>query len=325
MRALILLLAAFAAMAQTPEEAALGGACEVDDQADVARIQTWHAHVSELSRAERAGDLDRAIREAQEIVRRKCDNEHWWLKLAETQARADRPNDAVATLSAFYGRRSNAVDRRLRDPESPLHALAQSDAYRRSALAAALAKDRAALEVRRDEALSRLAGGPPAMQAWYVASGACPFECCRYGEWTVVEDVRLWSSPLGFSLAGSAAAGERVEALTGVVRLRPIPVLVRHGSPHGFTAEAGAIVYLLDYLGEGHGRVWVGGRLVEAEVSSVFEHCAFPSEECWGEVIRPEDDGRQRDGQWWVRIKTAAGVTGWTSEVEKLSGKSGCG
>ena len=82
---------------------------------------------------------------------------------------------------------------------------------------------------------------------------------------------------------------------------------------------------MLDYLGEGHGRVWLKGEIVESEVVSVYEHCTFPGPGCWGEFVNPEDAGRQQDGVWWVQVKTRDGLVGWAKEVGRFNGMDGCG
>ncbi|MBI1358438.1 MAG: hypothetical protein GC160_29225 [Acidobacteria bacterium] len=326
MRLLLFLLGATVALAQSPETAVLGGPCEPEAREDVGRIQAWHARVSAYSAAERRGDLDAAIVEAKAVVRGLCSNEHWWLKLAETQVRAGREQEAVETLAAYYARGANGVDRRLRDPESPLYRLKDSAAFQTSELAASLAADRRALEQRREKAQRRVRLDPGAVREPYIAVGACPGECCRYGSWSVQQDVVLYDSTRMARTVGEAKQGSRVEALTGVVRLRPIPVLVRAPPPDHPEVAEGELAYLLDYLGEGYGRIYVGeGRIVDGPILSVHEHCPFPGPDCWGEVVDPKDAGRQRDGVWWVKVKTADGVTGWTQEVDKFGDISGCG
>ncbi|MEX2261311.1 MAG: hypothetical protein WD696_05135, partial [Bryobacteraceae bacterium] len=244
--------------------------------------------------------------------------------LAESLVEMDRLEESVAALDALYARESNAIDRRLRMPNSPLNRLLESDAYRRSALAARRAADGRALEKRRSEARAKLAAEPrPPID--YVAKQACPFECCGFGSWSVLKDTTLYDSPGGTRPVSRVAKGEKVEALTGEVHLRPTPVRVRFGSLYGFTAEEGSIVFLLDYTGEGHGHVWVRGKIVDAEIATVDEHCAFPGPGCWGEFINPDDAGQQHKRVWWVQVKTRGGAVGWTREVQHFGGMDRCG
>jgi len=320
---LLLLVVLGPAAGENPEAGVLDGPCLAEGDAEFAGLHEWHGLVSRHAEAARRGERESAIELAKRIVRSRCSNEHWWLKLAESLVEADRLEESVAALQALYDRKSHAVDRRLLAPDSPLGRLLESDFYQRSALAAALAGDRRALEKRRSEARAR-AAALPRPPAHYVAKPACPFECCGFGRWRVREDTTLYDRPGGTQAAGRIFKGEEVEAVTGEVHLRPLAVAVRFASPNGLTVEEGAIVFLLDYLGEGHGRIWFDGRIVESEILSVHEHCAFPGPDCWGEFINPEDAGRQRSGVWWVQVKTRAGTVGWTREAGHFSGMDGC-
>ena len=322
--ALFVLLTVVAAMAQTPETGVLGGPCLREDPNSIAAIHSWHASVNAFSAAERRGELHEAVERAKDVVRGRCSNEHWWLKLAETLVRADRPAEAVAALKAFYDRRSNAVDRRLRDPESPLHSLLEIDVYRNSSLAESLARDRRALEQRRAKGRELLAAEERPMLHW-IAKGACPFECCHYGTWSVREDVDLYDSPGGFSVVAKVKSGRTVQALTGEVRLRPLPAIVRYTRPYGLELEQGTLIYILDYMGEGHGRVLANGKVGESHILSVQEHCPFPDGSCWAEFIDPDDAGRQREFTWWVQIRISDGSVGWTQEVGSFGGMDACG
>ncbi len=228
------------AAAQGPELTALGGSCLAEDDTDFGALQQWHELVSRHAEMLRRGDRDSAVELARQIVRSRCSNEHWWLKLAEELFEIGRQQQSVAALEALYNRESNAVDRRLRTPLSPLHRLLESDVYRRSALAAKLADDRRALDQRRNEARARLAVEPHPPE-YYVAKHACPFECCQFGAWSVREDTTLYDRPGGAGVVGRVLKGERIQALTGEVHLRPLPVRVRFSSPYGFSAGGGRL------------------------------------------------------------------------------------
>lgn len=311
--------------ARPPEEsiAALGGSCVVlaPEQVNF----EFHEFVSQTSRAEREQDWAAAVKLAKLVVRNACSNEHWWLKLAELQMRAGEPADAVATLSAFDARNGNSVERRLRNADSPLHALLEQEVYRSSELAAKIAEERKLLDARRAAALAKLATvrRPPGN---YVASGACPFECCMYGEWTATEATKLYREPGSDEGVATIQPG-KVAALGGEMRLRPTPVLVRNAVADydESVSEPGSIVFLLDYQGEGHGNVWIDGEVKSLGWTGVQEHCAAPNRECWGEVLKPEDAGEWLTGVWWIEIKAQDGTTGWTSAADHFTGKDGCG
>lgn len=312
------------ATGQTTEATVLSGPCLGEDRTALADIQEWNRLVSRHAEELRRGDRETAVALAKKIVRSRCSNEHWWLKLAESLAELNRPEEAIHTLEALYGRKSNAVDARIRDPDSPLHRLLSLGVYRSSHLASELASDRRALEKRRNAARAKLAIGPRPPLA-YVAREACPFECCGFGPWSVLEDTKLLDRPGGNRVVGRAVKQQRVLGLTGEVHLHPLPVIMRFSSREGPQAKAGSVVYLLDYLGEGYGHVWIRGKIVESEISSVLENCAFPSPACWGEFVNPHDAGRQRKGIWWVKVKIPSGTVGWTDQADHFGEIDRCG
>lgn len=279
---------------------------------------------SKASRAERAQDWADAVLLTKDVVRSDCSNEHWWFKLAEFQLKTGSPADAVATLAAFDELNGNAVERRLHDPSSPLHALLADEAYQSSALAAKIAEERKGLKTRRAAAVKKLATAkrPPEN---YVAKGACPFECCMYGEWRATKATKLYREPGSNEVVATVQPG-KADALGGEMHLRPTPVLVRNAVADydEDVAEPGSIVFLLDYQGESHGNVWIDGEVNSLGWTGVQEHCATPNRECWGEVLRPEDAGDWRNGVWWIQIRAKDGTTGWTAEADHFDGKDGC-
>ena len=310
---LVLVLSA-GLFAQSPEPAALGGPCAAEPMGP-----GWHQLVSRYTQEIKSGNKHEAIELAKQIVRGSCSNEYWWIKLASSLAELNRMTESVAVLDALYARKSNTIDAELRKPDSPLRKLAGSEAFRKSALAMNLRKDRRELYKRRTAAEARFTNQrhPPGQ---YVAKKACPFECCGFGTWSVAKDTALFDSPGGTQAVGRAPKGEKVEALTGEVHLSPIPVVVRHG------ANPGSIVFLLDNLGEGFAHIWINGKVTEAEIIGVQEECTFPGPTCWGEFLHPEDADRKReDAVWWIRIKTRNGIIGWTKQADHFGGMDRCG
>ncbi|MDA1234379.1 MAG: hypothetical protein O3A53_06235 [Acidobacteria bacterium] len=303
--------------------AALGGSClsVAYEAADGIR---YGELTSEASRAERRQDYIAAVDLAKQIVLADCANWYWWRKLAELQLKVDRAAGAVATLSEYHDRGGNDVDPWLHDSEGQLRELLNSDAFKRSTLAQELAAEREAVDQRRRAAGDKLASieRPP---EYYVADNACPFECCMYGEWTALEPKTLYRAPESAEAIGAVEANQTVEALGGEMRLRPTPVLVRFAGVEGLTAKAGDIVFLLDYSGESFGNVWVDGEVQSASGFGARENCPSPNQECWGEVLRPEDAGNWRNGVWWIEIKTKDGTIGWTSEADHFTGADACG
>lgn len=119
--------------------------------------------------------------------------------------------------------------------------------------------------------------------------------------------------------------GERVEALTGELHLQPIPVLVRLTNHPGLKASAGSIVFLLNPPGEGCGRVWASGKILDAQQDSVGDSCRAPGPTYWGEFVRAEDSQRSMQSRWWIKIRTKDGKVGWTREGKNFSGMDSCG
>jgi hypothetical protein len=183
-------------------------------------------------------------------------------------------------------------------------------------------------EARREGFRSQLAalGEDERPETAYVAKDVCPFECCQYGQWRALKDITLVASAGSTETVASARAGASAEALTGEVHIVPTPVGVVFPEPAyspQATVPLGAIVFLLDHLGEGIGHVWYAGVVHEMSTSGeVRKHCPHPNEECWGEVLEPQD--LEREGSWWVKVRLEDGRVGWTRELD-FDGMSGCG
>lgn len=306
------------AQAQSTETTLLGGPCA--DPKTRRDGQLVSQHRQELKRNNRQAVL--AL--TKQIVRQNCSSGHWWLQLAEAFLAMNDPADATQALQSLYDRKFDGVEDELYDAKSPLHQLLRSNIYQQSTLAASLKRDRRAVEQRRLEAMAKLREQPHP-PAEYVAPGACPFECCVYRSWSVLADTPLFDSPGGTRLLGQAKEGELVQALTGEVHLRPVPVRVRYEDPEGFKAKEGSIVFLLDYSGEGWGEAWVDGKVVGAEVSSVGKDCTFPDKSCWGEFVDPADSHWVGRTLWWVKVKTRSGLVGWTKMTQNFGNKDSCG
>jgi len=303
------------------EQSVLGGACLAETKMGLAELQAWSGWVTQYREDTKAGRRAEALELAKKIVRSRCSNEHWRFQLVALLTEMKRPEEAVAVLEGFYDRGSNAVESRL----AGLKSLVDSQVFKTSKFAEKLERDRQAALQRKAEAKLKLAAmtGPVKQ---YVAKRACPFECCRIGQWEASEGVVLYDQPGGSAEIARVAKGEKVVAVTGEVHLEPIPVVVRFASPQGFSAPVGSIVFLLDRKGEGYGNVWVNGKIVNAEQMWVQNLCRVGGPECWGEFVVPEDEKKmQEKSVWWISIRTRNGKVGWTKEARKFSGIDGCG
>lgn len=153
-------------------------------------------------------------------------------------------------------------------------------------------------------------GIPPAP---FYDFGACPFECCIYGDWTARThvDVRAnytMESAISFSLEN----GDPVTGLTGVVITdKPGRLRAKDAIDLGQVVQPGEIVFIYTYFGEGFWKVWFGGGFV-------------------GEVGYPFTDTDQFElleypvQTWWAEIRDSQGRTGWVREPD-FDGMDACG
>jgi hypothetical protein len=163
----------------------------------------------------------------------------------------------------------------------------------------------------------------------YVDKGACPFECCAYRRWSVLANTDLFNQPKGMQRIAKVSQGQWVTAVTGEVHLVPVPmkVVFDHGRLH-----VGDQAYLLTYEGEGVMKVWMNGFISEEDVWFASDSkwqdwgdvdgkrltCAHPRKECWGRIENPPE------ADWWILIKTPAGIQGWTREHGHFGNKDAC-
>lgn len=264
------------------------------------------------------GDLGRVIELQREIARLQCHNHFQRYYLAELLVEAGDHAGAIAVLKELYDLEVNDMERRLFNPGNALHPVVDSPAFATSRLAARIAERRAIVEARKARARARLAAMAPSERPpeRYVAKDACPFECCVYRRWSVLEDTTLVAAPGGGSLVARARAGTHVEGLTGEVHLVPVPVAVVHAEPAydpKAEVEPGEIIFLLDGLGEGMRHVWHRGVVRTMSTSGeVQQACPFPDDECWGELLVP-DEARE-ESVWWMQVRLPDGTEGWSRD-----------
>lgn len=167
----------------------------------------------------------------------------------------------------------------------------------------------------------------------YEDAGACPFECCTYREWianktTPIHRNRNNNSPVVFT----AAAGERVRGVTGVVITTKAgeiriakPITIQDYSGAGGTnasrpiqARRGDIIYLLTSQGEGSYKAWFKGKLITISAIDVMEENQRGSA---GSGTRIPST----TSTWWVQIRNRQGKTGWTDRPANFDNKDACG
>lgn len=148
----------------------------------------------------------------------------------------------------------------------------------------------------------------------YIIEGACPFECCTYREWGVVNDAQLYLyKSVESEKIVIANSGSTVQALTGDVHVIPLKLFMT--SDYGIH-HAGDTIWLLNYLGEGNYRAWKNGDYISFELP--FSPYGGKRLLTWGEI-----DG-EYNMTWWVKIRTQDGLVGWTHQVENFSNQDSC-
>lgn len=147
----------------------------------------------------------------------------------------------------------------------------------------------------------------------------CPFECCRFGAWTAGASVRAYAErDLKGATAFRIERGAVVTALDGLVIVAKAGIMRVNKTTQfdEFTAEAGAIVYVLRATGEGSAKVWFRGRVHNAEAYAETVHSgndAYP----WDIVSLPQST-------WWVRVRNSRGEIGWLADPNGFEGMDGC-
>jgi hypothetical protein len=137
-----------------------------------------------------------------------------------------------------------------------------------------------------------------------VRRGACPFECCTYGDWTARAPYHVYAAERDTGEpVFTVPTGTTFHADSGSVHISGIALVavadsVRDGDYWAF--GAGDTLLVLDYIGEGHYHVWHDGEVRDVE--------GF-----WGAERMPlvaELLGHY-EAQWWVHVTLSDGRTGW--------------
>lgn len=289
----------------------LGGPCE-----DRPNWGGW----KEIRDAEKAREWNRAVVLEKEAVRAGCNIQHRWNGLVNALLSAHRSAEASSVLQEMNARGFD-INPAFLDVNFPkIVKFMESKEFGASPLGLQIKRLENISDERRTkfrEALSRMPASekPPDN---YVAKNVCPFECCRYGNWTVLKDTELVSSPGSSRVVGRARGGSRAVGLTGEVHLRPEPVIVLTGGD----LPKNSIAFILDHGGEGYGHVYTRGTVVETFLGYA-KYCFRPSESCWGETLWPSK--KRKEQIWWVKIRLPNGIVGWTDKTNNFGDKDACG
>ncbi len=175
----------------------------------------------------------------------------------------------------------------------------------------------------------------------YIIEGACPFECCTYGDWSAEERIPVYSSQgdtsqLLFHLENGvtfqALTGNVVVLETGLVGVHESYELYGYYSPENNSylkkpirqpVTAGDTLLVLNYLGEGEWNVWFQGNIYQ-EDGMKWRFGRYPEDRPADEV--PATLVKQPETEWWVKIETPEGKEGWIlMKNAKVSGNDACG
>jgi hypothetical protein len=161
---------------------------------------------------------------------------------------------------------------------------------------------------------------PPAV---YVDKGACPFECCTYRKWKAEKTTIAYARPDKRSkVIGKFKAGATVDALIGEIHTAPGKFVVFKAHKE---YKPGDALWVYTPLGEGFYKVWFNGKMFNEELEYMdgpFEQTRPKCDEtpaCWGKLES------KLQVEWWVKIRSADGWTGWTNQAENFSNKDACG
>jgi hypothetical protein len=155
-----------------------------------------------------------------------------------------------------------------------------------------------------------------------VRRGACPFECCVYGEWVAESSIPLLSEPRlrGQEAVAQLEPGRSFQADSGFVRvtraaLVAVTAVVSAGPER--TLAPGDTLLLLDYVGEGFYNAWLNGEVVE-----LSDFWSSTRGDAAGELI-----GEHRT-EWWVHATLRQGENGWfraDGPGVEIGGADACG
>ena len=167
----------------------------------------------------------------------------------------------------------------------------------------------------------------------FVDDGACPFECCQYGQWHTVKSIDLYPEPVADKdkvvirvltpdVTVSVSKGKVITQTPG----RAL-VSVPHVSVYsGVTYAIGDELLIYTSFGEGVFLVWYEGRMYKElagfmlQADDTWQACAEVGH-CWGRRLRHPVTS------WWVGVEDPVlpNQYGWTRDVQGFAGKGSCG
>lgn len=152
--------------------------------------------------------------------------------------------------------------------------------------------------------------------------GACPFDCCSYGNWSANSATALRadhddSAPV----IASVQAGEDVLGVTGAVitskagrvKIERETIFSVENSKEEIMLRPGDVIYFLRYVGEGFDKFFFEGLYLigRTDIKRAGKG------ESWQVIDLPV-------WTWWAKIRRNNGETGWTREVDHFDHIDAC-
>lgn len=135
----------------------------------------------------------------------------------------------------------------------------------------------------------------------YIVKDACPFEGCTFGDWEVLEDTDVFFSPNKVSqIVSTLKKGSKAPVVTGIEYVTAGEARIT-GKPysHVESFDPKMPVYILNYLGEGHSRIFHNGEFTDTKIARSKSRCSKNPNwrYCWVEVLL------EPSVAWWVKVK----------------------
>ncbi|HEX2779277.1 MAG TPA: hypothetical protein VHM30_07250, partial [Gemmatimonadaceae bacterium] len=157
----------------------------------------------------------------------------------------------------------------------------------------------------------------------YVVRGACPFECCAYGDWVIESGAELRATAsTSAPIVGRVAPGTGVVADSGLVRVDTIGMVIVTApltTQDGLDFARGDTVLLLEPQGEGYSGAWIRGRSLSLA-------------QFWDSAGTTGARLARRPGwRWWAHLVVAQErdtLRGWVDmqlDSLRVSGNDACG
>lgn len=154
----------------------------------------------------------------------------------------------------------------------------------------------------------------------YIDNGACPFECCEYGNWMVDKTITIYKEPdTNSKEMGQYKKGDNINAVTGFTNTekpgKAVVIKPHKSEANNISYSTGDVLWVYRYMGEGFNKVWYKGEMYEEEI---LYDCDINEDYCWLDM--EEED----QTTWWVMIKDTDGNIVWANETENLSNNDAC-